>query len=275
MSNQEILQLQQGLRSAKDEVLSAIEGTTEGEARRVPAPGEWTVTQLLAHIAEIQGFWVGKAVRITQENDLQISRTDVENDLRLAAVTDHSQDSLDDLKRSVISACEEAVAAVGNIDPKDLSRPGRRESNPMTAGDVIHAGPSRLGARWLSISMTHGQKGPILSVPAVPPVWDESPYEAQRRQQRLFVLTPVAMLTGFVFGSLTYELFGVPAIVWGPLCSLGGFGVAYVVAQLETSCESGRRWTSAGGRSSWTSLPTRWWERYWWAAWVARSVGTR
>ena len=65
-------------------------------------------------------------------------------------------------------------------------------------------------------------------------LWDESPYEAQRRQQRLFVLTPVAMLTGFVFGSLTYGLFDVPAIVWGPLCSFGGFGVVYVVAQLET-----------------------------------------
>ena len=61
----------------------------------------------------------------------------LEDDLRLAAVTDHSQDSLDGLKRSVISACEEAAAEVGNIVPKDLSRPGRRESNPMTAGDVI------------------------------------------------------------------------------------------------------------------------------------------
>ena len=137
MSNQEILQLQEGLRSAKDEVLLAIAGTTEAEAHQVPAPGEWTVTQLLAHIAEIQGFWVGKAVRITKENGLQISRTDVENDLRLAAVTDRSQDGLDGLKRSVISACEQAVAIVGNIDPKDLSRPGHRESNHMTAGDVI------------------------------------------------------------------------------------------------------------------------------------------
>ncbi len=137
MSNQEIFQLQEGLRSAKDAVLSAIDGTTETEARQTPAPNEWNVTQLLAHIAEIQRFWVGKAVRITQEDDLQISRTDVENDLRLAAVTDHSQDSLDDLKRSVISACEEAVASVGSVDPKDLSRPGHRESNPMTAGEVI------------------------------------------------------------------------------------------------------------------------------------------
>ncbi len=137
MPNQEILQLQEGLRSAKDEVLSAMDGTTEPEARQIPAPGEWSVAQLLAHIAEIQVFWVGKAVLITQEHDPQISRTDVENDLRLAAVTDHSQDSLDGLKRSVISACEEAAAEVRNIVPEDLSRPGRRESNPMTAADVI------------------------------------------------------------------------------------------------------------------------------------------
>lgn len=137
MSNREILQLQQSLRSAKDEVLSATDGATEAEAHQVPAPGEWTVAQLLAHIAELQVFWVGKALLITQENNPQITRTDVENDVRLAAVTDHSQDSLHDLKRSVISACEQAAATVGSIDPKDLSRPGHRQSNPMTAADVI------------------------------------------------------------------------------------------------------------------------------------------
>ena len=46
--------LQQKLRSAHQAVMDAIHGIGEPEIRQVPAPGEWTVAQLLAHIAEIQ-----------------------------------------------------------------------------------------------------------------------------------------------------------------------------------------------------------------------------
>ena len=67
----------------------------------------------------------------------QISRNAVESDLRIAAVTDRGQDSLDDLKREMLAGCEEAVAMVGRINPQDLSRPGHREDNAMTAGGVI------------------------------------------------------------------------------------------------------------------------------------------
>lgn len=73
------------------------------------------------------------------------------------------------------------------------------------------------------------------SVPSlVRALWDESPYEAQRRKQRLVVLLPIGIGTGFVFGSLTYEIFGIAVIAWVPLCSVVGFGVVYLVARLET-----------------------------------------
>ncbi len=70
MATSEIQKLQGGLRAARDEVLSAIDGITEQEAHQIPAPDEWSVAQLLAHIAEIQVFWVGKAALITKEGDL-------------------------------------------------------------------------------------------------------------------------------------------------------------------------------------------------------------
>ena len=94
MSSSEIQQLQQDLRSERDAVLAAVEGLSEAEAHQIPEPGEWTVVQLLAHITELQPFWVSKAVLITQVDDPQITRTAVENDERLAAVTDRSQDDL-------------------------------------------------------------------------------------------------------------------------------------------------------------------------------------
>ena len=53
MSGNEIQELQEGLRSAREAVLSAIEGISDAEAQEVPEPGEWTVAQLLGHVTEV------------------------------------------------------------------------------------------------------------------------------------------------------------------------------------------------------------------------------
>ena len=79
MNAVEIENLQQGLRSAHTAVTASAQGVTDEDAHQIPEPDEWTVAQLLAHIAEIQGFWMGKAVLITKEDDPQITRTAVEN----------------------------------------------------------------------------------------------------------------------------------------------------------------------------------------------------
>jgi uncharacterized damage-inducible protein DinB len=137
MSSSEIQELQQDLRSGRDAILAAVEGVSEAEAHQIPEPGEWTVVQLVAHVTELQPFWVSKAVLITQVDDPQITRTAVENDERLAAVTDHSQDGLASLIRQMNAANDQVVDIVGAIDPSRLDRPGHREDNPMTAADVI------------------------------------------------------------------------------------------------------------------------------------------
>jgi uncharacterized damage-inducible protein DinB len=139
MSQEQLRVLQQLLRSAHQVVVHAIEGITEKDARQVPAPDEWTVAQLLAHIAEIQDFWMGKAVLITKEVDPNITRSDVENDRRAAAVTDHASDPLDDLIRGLAIANESAIATTGQIAPEDLATQGHRgEDNPITVEGVIH-----------------------------------------------------------------------------------------------------------------------------------------
>ena len=138
-ANQEqITALQQLLRSAHRDVMEAVEGIAEPEIRQVPAPDEWTVAQLMAHIAEIQYFWMEKAVLITQEDDPNITRSDVENDRRAAAVEDHAGDSLNDLIKSLAAANDSAVAAAGEIAPRDLSILGHRgENNPITVAEVV------------------------------------------------------------------------------------------------------------------------------------------
>jgi hypothetical protein len=131
--------LQQILRAAHQVAIESIDGITEPEIRQVPAPDEWTVAQLLAHIAEIQYFWMEKAVLITREDDPNITRSDVENDRRSAAVVDHAGDSLKDLVSGLAAANESAIATTGNIPPADLSILGHRgENNPITVEGVVH-----------------------------------------------------------------------------------------------------------------------------------------
>ena len=131
--------MQQLLRSAHRDVIEAIDGIAELEIRQVPVPDEWTVAQLMAHIAEIQYFWMEKAVLITQEDDPNIiTRRDVENDRRAAAVEDHARDSLDELIRRLAAANESAFGATGRIATGDLGILGHRgESNPIAVEGVI------------------------------------------------------------------------------------------------------------------------------------------
>ncbi len=133
------------LRSAHQVVVEAIDGIAAEEAHQVPAPGEWTAAQLLAHLAEIQYFWMEKAVLITKEDNPNITRSDVENDLRAAAVTDHAGDPLDDLVRRLGAANESAIATTGQIAPEHLAILGHRgEDNPITVEGVIQYLASRM-----------------------------------------------------------------------------------------------------------------------------------
>ena len=134
----QIPELQQALRSAHQTMMESLDGVSEPEIRQVPAPDEWTVAQLMAHIAEIQYFWMEKAVLITIEDDPNLTRSDVENDRRAAAVEDHAGDSLDDLIRGLAAANDSAIAATGAIAPGDLAVLGHRgENNPITVEGVV------------------------------------------------------------------------------------------------------------------------------------------
>jgi len=155
MSQDQLSILQQLLRSANQAVLDAIDGIADEEARQVPEPGEWTVAQLLAHIAEIQYFWMEKAVLITKEDDPNITRSDVENDRRGAAVSDHAGDPLEDLIRALAAANESAIATAGEIAPEDLATMGHRgEDNPISVEGVIRFVASHMEehARQVNIS---------------------------------------------------------------------------------------------------------------------------
>ena len=138
MSQDQTTNLKTLLEEALVSVESAIQGLDQQYARTVPSPGEWSVSQLLAHIAEIQVFWSGKAVVITENDNPNITRTEVENDIRSAAVDDKSGDPLNKLIGRVKRENESAINVLKSINEQNLDRIGHRgEDNPITAGGVF------------------------------------------------------------------------------------------------------------------------------------------
>ena len=109
--------LQQMLRSAHQVVMDSIDAITEPEIRQALAPDEWTVAQLMSHIAEIEYFWMEKAVLITKEFDPNITRSDVENDRRAAAAVDRAGDSLEEHIWSLAAANNRPSPQPGRSPP--------------------------------------------------------------------------------------------------------------------------------------------------------------
>ena len=138
MIEQQSSHLKSMLEEALSRTLESVKGISEEDAHEAPMEGEWSVCELLAHISEIQDFWSDKAILITSSDDPNITRTEVENDIRSAAVQDHSGDSIPDLLHMVRDANENAIEKLLRISFSDLDRPGHRgEDNPITTRGVF------------------------------------------------------------------------------------------------------------------------------------------
>ena len=84
------------LRPVRQIVMDSIDGITEPKIGQVPAQDEWAVAQLMSHITEIEYFGMEEAALITEESDPDITRSDVENHRRAAAVVDRAGASLEE-----------------------------------------------------------------------------------------------------------------------------------------------------------------------------------
>ena len=124
--------------------MGSIDGITEPKIRQVPARDAWTVVQLMSHITEIEYFGMEKAVLITTESDPNITRNDVENDRRAAAVVDCAGNSLEEHIWSLTAANESAVATTGGDLPRGPDNPwpqGREQPHHCQGSGQIFSHP--------------------------------------------------------------------------------------------------------------------------------------
>ncbi|MBD8006905.1 DinB family protein [Bacillus norwichensis] len=83
----------QDVKAAIDEMLNAVKELPEDTIRWKPSEEEWSIMQVIAHVAEAIPFWLGEIRQIIQSPE-EVWGRDHTNKIRLEAVDEKTVDSL-------------------------------------------------------------------------------------------------------------------------------------------------------------------------------------
>ena len=135
--------LAEELQAAQREVATSLAGATEHELHTAPEPGEWTASEVAAHVIEMQAMWMEKIANADREPDLARSHSEIER--RTASVEAHSGDDLGTVTRRLAESCGRTMEILQSMSPSDLER-------PVTYGHTSASGTALEAARSLVIS---------------------------------------------------------------------------------------------------------------------------
>lgn len=131
------------LQAAQQEVLTSLDGATEHELHTAPGDGEWTASEVAAHVIEMQAMWMEKIANADKEPNLARSHSEI--DRRTASVDAHSGDDLGTIVRRLSESCRRTLEVLQNMSSSDLDR-------PVTYGHTSTSGTALEAARSLVVS---------------------------------------------------------------------------------------------------------------------------
>ena len=131
------------LQAAQQEVADSLAGATEPELHTAPEPGEWTASEVAAHVIEMQAMWMEKIANAGEEPDLARSHSEI--DRRTALVEAHSGDDIAIVTRRLSESCERTLEILQGMSSSDLER-------PVTYGPSAASGTALEAARSLVVS---------------------------------------------------------------------------------------------------------------------------
>jgi DinB superfamily len=105
----------------------------------VPAEGEWSAMQNLAHVAELVPFWSRRARDVALGRAERFGRTPEEWDQRAEAVASHGRDALPAMLSSLRAALRDGVAALREIPDDAWSRSAELEAGGqrLTVAELV------------------------------------------------------------------------------------------------------------------------------------------
>lgn len=120
--------LEEALTRAQARLTALLEGVEREELLYIPpGPGEWSAAEVLAHIAEMEPFWMRKCLAMRERPDVVLQRaTPEEQRARLAAVETYGKAPLAHLRARLEEAHRAALGMLRELGEADLDRTGHR-----------------------------------------------------------------------------------------------------------------------------------------------------
>ena len=127
------------LETAGQALLQRVEPLADEDLRRKPADGEWSVMQVLAHVAEMLPYWSRQAREIVaRERDNEPFGRTQDDPGRIAAVEQHASDGLDIMLARLRSGLAEAVGTIRGLPPNAWARTGQHaRRGEMTVDQIV------------------------------------------------------------------------------------------------------------------------------------------
>lgn len=121
MAYQEIGTSIQSVQQSIDHILETTANLTEETIRFKPAEDEWSIMQILSHLAEAIPYWVGEVETVIAMPGAEWGRG-LQDPARLAAVTDTDKLAVDDVRKQVEELKYKVESGLGNLDEETLSK---------------------------------------------------------------------------------------------------------------------------------------------------------
>lgn len=121
MAYQEIGISVQSVHQSIDHILETAANLPEETIRYKPADDEWSIMQILSHLAEAIPYWLGEVETVIAMPGAKWGRG-LQDPARLAAVTHTDKLAVDDVLKIVEELKYKVESRLGNLDEKTLSR---------------------------------------------------------------------------------------------------------------------------------------------------------
>ncbi|GAA1378272.1 DinB family protein [Peribacillus frigoritolerans] len=121
MAYQEIGTSIQSVQRSIDHILETTANLPEETIRFKPAEDEWSIMQILSHLAEAIPYWLGEVETVIAMPGAGWGRG-LQDPARLAAVTDTDKLAVDDVMKQVEELKYKVESGLGNLDEETLSK---------------------------------------------------------------------------------------------------------------------------------------------------------
>ncbi|HLF79073.1 MAG TPA: DinB family protein [Dehalococcoidia bacterium] len=148
------------LRMARARLLSRVAGLSQAEVTRRPTEDEWSIIEVLAHMIDVDRFYLGEAIAMRDGQDHLLAYFD--DDRWKREHPDVRGTLLEDVIRGMQASHAEVLRAAAAMSEEELGRRGRHPRGlPYTVGDVLLRFPAHDENHEQQILTLLSKSGPV------------------------------------------------------------------------------------------------------------------